>query len=266
MVYIKTPGAFILILFWIIPSCVKNTATIEYTAGDSTQVITTAQDTVKKGEPITITANAPNTNSTVQWTVLPSDSTVVVPNGNQVKIYFNLPGVYQITANFFSPANAATPYDSSRYTVIVNDSLYTPPPFDDGFDTIQLAGDPVIIVPNLLPGDSGLAIIVQTVKLYSCSAYLTAYGFGMNGPPLSTIEFLLKGTEIIENVGHCIGNQIPAATNPVIIPPTNGIYSISVERDQQTYSGTLTVSDSAYTFSWNYTSGVTISTKQIKKK
>ncbi|HEY1871091.1 MAG TPA: hypothetical protein VGG71_08540 [Chitinophagaceae bacterium] len=140
-------------------------------------------------------------------------------------------------------------------------------PVDDGLDTLQLAGDQLIIVSTLAGGDSGLAIVAQSVKLYDCSPYLTAYGMGLNGTsPLSTISFEFNSAEVIVNTGNCTGGKKPAQSLNTIIPPTNGFYTVTASLNQVNYSGSLTVTSTEYTFTWNYTSGVTISPLQIKKK
>ncbi len=141
---IKLAGLFCLILFGIMPSCIKNTATIEYLSGNSNQ-IPAPLNPVKQGEPFIITAVLPDSNASVRWTIRPSDNTDLTFNGNQAMISISLAGTYAITANFYSPSNNATPFDSSNYTIIVNDSIYTAPPVGSGLDTVQLAGDQIVL-------------------------------------------------------------------------------------------------------------------------
>lgn len=249
----------------VMPACIKNTVSVDYVGTKKTPEIILPKPIVKKGEPFVVSTNEDDPNTVIKWAIRPSYGTVLIPYGSEVTINISVAGSYLITASFYSPADTVKAFDSTHSTIIVNDSVYSAPPIGSGLDTVSLTG--ALTIVSSAHGDSGLAIIAQTVNLYNCSPYLTAYGMGLYGPtPLSSIGFDFNGAEVVEGTGNCGGVQQPAISLTTLIPPANGFYTITANLDQVNYEGSLTVSDTAYTFTWPYTSGITISPLQIKKK
>lgn len=261
MRYLKAVSLICLVLFGIMPSCVKNTATIEYVANKPTHALILQKDTVKKGEPFFAFATPPDSNSTTRWTIRPSDGTVIIPNGNQANISIYLAGIYVITANFYSPSDPLNAYDSSHYTVTVNDSVYSPS-VGSGLDTVQLFGDQLNFTP-VYTADSGFKFIMRTSRVYKCSPYLTAYQAGGTGIGDITMNF--GSAEVIQDTGGCSGARNPVILNLPIDPLPIGVHTISIFFVGITYQGLVNVTDSNLTFTWNYTNSVVISPLQIKK-
>ena len=265
MKYFKPFVIACLTLTMVIPACIKNTVSVNYTGTKKTPEIILPKPIVKRGEPFTVSTNAPDPATVIKWAIRPSASTVLIPYGNELFVSISASGTYLLTANFYTPADTVTAYDSTHTTITVNDSVYTAPPIGSDLDSVQLTGDQLTIISSA-HGDSGLAIIAQTVNLYNCSPYLTAYGMGLYGPaPPSSIGFNFNGAEVVEGKGNCGGVKSPAISLTTLIPPTNGFYTITANLNQVNYEGSLTVSDSAYTFTWPYTSGIVISPLVIKK-
>ena len=267
MNYYKLLALIFLILFGIMPSCVKNTATTEYTSGNANQNLTSLSP-VKKGEPFVISAVLPDSNASVRWTIRPSDSTDLVAQGNQVKILINLAGSYVITANFYSAFNTVIPYDSNIYNIVVKDSakdsISLPPPPSD-YDTLSLAGVELLLSPVSTAGGF-LTLLVQTTNVYACTSYISEYGILTDASsPTSVIHFTFNSGIVAESTTDCNGPGKPAFNNSQLMPLEIGLHPFLVSLNQVNYQGTLNVTDSDYTFNWLYSSGVTISPLQIKK-
>jgi hypothetical protein len=257
------PAALIcLVLFGIMLSCVKNTARIEYAASISNRNLVPLNP-VKKGEPFVIFPLLPDSNATVRWTIRPSDSTQLSTNGNQVTISIFLAGSYVITANFYAPSNTVSPYDSSIYTIIVNDSVYTPQVRSE-YDTVLLNGKEITLVPISISGT--LEVIAKTAIKYNCTSYITAIGFfqGTNTPQ-TTIVFFFDSARIAISNADCGGVKNSATISIRLDSLANGFHPIYVELNRILYQGSVDVTDSNYTFTWPYSSGAIISPLQIKK-
>ncbi len=92
---------------------------------------------------------------------------------------------------------------------------------------------------------------VQTVNLYNCTPFLAAYSFdGLNGNSL----LLYSEGEVVEGSG-CNGAKNHAVSYLFFGPLNNGTYNISAVLNGVTYQGSLTVTATNYTFTWNYSSG-----------
>ena len=256
--------AYCIFLFILmgIAACVKNKGSIEYNR--STNVLTISKPIIKKGEPLFVSTKAADSNSLIRWAIKPSDGALIVPDGNQATIYIILPGIYLITAKYYPLSDTTKAYDSSNSSIIVNDSIYTAQAVGSNFDTVALAGDQLTLIP-ISASDASFVLLVKTARLYNCSPYITAYG---GGPITSTsIDFDFKSAEVVEGNGNCAGGKIPAIAFITLTPNpfSPGMFSVAADFDQVHYDGSLTATDSNYTFTWNYTSGIIISPLQIKK-
>jgi hypothetical protein len=83
---------------------------------------------------------------------------------------------------------------------------------------------------------------------------------GLNGTSL----FLYKEGEVVEGSG-CNGAKNHAFLYLFYAPLNNGTFTISAELNSITYQGSLTVTDTDYIFTWNYSSGIMITPLQIKR-
>ena len=248
------------------PACIKNTVNIEFTGNKRGITVILSKLNVKRGEPFYASVNVPDSNSSVKWTIKPSDSTQIIPAGKQATIYIALSGSYRITANFYSPADTVNAYDSSNSTIIVNDSIYTAPPSNSGIDTISISGDQITLKPITF-SDTGLVIMANTTRLYNCTSYIQGFEI-LPGPPgpTSTITLDFNSAWIEDIPGNCQG-ALNTAYGIVGFNTffENGIHPFKANLNQVNYVGSLTVTDTAYTFAWNYTSGITISPLHIKR-
>ncbi|HEY4967213.1 MAG TPA: hypothetical protein VII28_12480, partial [Puia sp.] len=68
-----------------------------------------------------------------------------------------------------------------------------------------------------------------------------------------------------EGKGDCGGEKDQAYAYMPINTLAAGVYKVTANLNQVNYQGSLTVTDTDYTFSWNYTSGIIISPLHIKK-
>jgi hypothetical protein len=232
-------------------------------------LITLSKPNIKRGEQLFATTNIGNSNSIIRWTVRPSAYVQVLPASSHATAIFALAGAYQITASYYSASDTSVAYDSSRASIIVTDSIFSPPPvIGSNTDTVTLEGDQITLRPIIASGDSGLIMSAQTSNLYNCSAYITAYGWGYG--PNQSLLFLFNSAEVVESKSDCDGIRNPAIsylffTPAIYTPLSNGTYSLLANFNQVDYQGSLTVTDTDYIFTWNYTSGIIISPLHIKK-
>jgi hypothetical protein len=236
---------------FVLPACVKNAGSIQTTGTGSKSDLTLSKSDLKRGEQLIASTNQTNPNAVVKWTTYPATNTVVVPANNQAGAIFAQAGSYRITASYYNASDTSVAYDSSSAPVIVNDSISSPSVIPDGLDSVSLTGDQLILSP----------ISVQTVNLYNCTPFLAAYSFdGLNGNSL----LLYSGGEVVEGSG-CNGAKNPAVSYLFYSPLNIGTYNISAVLNNVTYNGSLTVTATDYIFTWNYSSGITISPLQIKR-
>jgi hypothetical protein len=253
---------FVLLLFIAFyTSCKKNVNADHTTNGIS--VLTLSKTTVKRGEQLLVSTNLSDANSKIKWTVFPSGSSNVSSANKEAGAIFAFAGTYRITASYYAPSDTSVAYDSSSSPIVVTDSFYTPTSNGMNVDTASLAGDQIILIP-VKASDSVFVMLAQTNNLYNCTPYLTAYGAG--GDFSSSLLFDFRSVEVVEGTGECNGAKNPAIAYIFFNPAANGTYNFSAFFNQVTYQGTLTVTDTDYTFTWNYTTGILISPLQIKKQ
>ena len=237
----------------------------------SKPVVTLSKSTVKIGEPVIATTNS---NVVVRWSVKESPiNTWISSSENKSVIIFSVPGTYAVTANYFLDSTASSSYDSSASSVIVTDSIY------NDSSAVQVHCLSILAIPlnandqiSLTPvsyTDTGLVLIAHTQNTYGAlyprlaytqvSNITTGYAFSFSNiitypcaipnPPATA----LPGTAIISFGGY---NQ----------PLQNGTSDVTFNLNGTIYKGILTVTSASCTFSWNYTSGVTISPLIIQKQ
>ena len=260
---VKTSIVIGLCLLSVIPACVKNSASTGYTGSTNSSKLVLSKSVVERGEPLLASTTKPDANAIIRWSVYPENKTVILPTNNQAAIFINNPGSHQVKANYYLPSDTTIAYDSSNSTITVIDSTYTPPPIGSDFDTASLAGDQLTLIPTSSM-DSGLVILVKTNRLYNCYPYLTAYG-GMRGSGISSLGFDFSSAEVVEGKGDCAGIKNPAYAYMPLNELATGIYTINAYLNDTSYQGSLTVTDTDYTFTWNYSSGIIISPLHVKR-
>ncbi len=251
--------SFLIIIFYT--SCQKNVNADQNTKGNS--VLTLSKTTVKRGEPLLVSTNLSDASSKIKWTVFPAGNSNLSPANKEAGAIFAVAGSYRITASYYNPTDTLVAYDSSSSPVTVTDSFYTPSSNGMNVDTASLAGDQIMLIP-VKATDSVFVMLMQTKNLYNCTPYLTAYGAG--GSFSSSLLFDFRSAEVVEGTGDCNGAKNPAIAYIFFSPAANGTYNFSAYFNYTTYQGSLTVTDTDYTFTWNYSSGVIISPLQIKKQ
>jgi hypothetical protein len=263
MKHVQAAGITCLSLIVMATACVKNTSGTGYTGRKTSSTMVLSKLTIKKGEPLLVSTDKPDLNSIIKWKIYPAINTVILPNDNQAAIFITHAGPHQVTANYYLPSDTTIAYDSSNSTIIVNDSTYTPPPPGDGLDTASIAGDQITLIPTSSL-DSGLVILANTTRLYNCYPYLTAYGWTQGGI-VSSLDFDFGSVEVVEGKRDCGGRKDQAFAYMPINELAAGVYTVTANLNQVSYQGSLTVTDTDYTFTWNYTSGIIISPLKIKK-
>lgn len=230
----------------------------------SKSTLTLSNEIVQIGEPLAVASNAAGTNLVTKWSVSPSGESWISPSDNKSVILFSGAGNYTITATYFTDSSAVTPYDSSSSTVVVKDNIY-----GDGMAhclAIALApintNDQITLTPVSYT-DSALVLLVHTQQLY-----------GANYPSLGNNELTDKASEGY-NFSFSSVYQYPcngATFAPV--PATgilsfkglsNGIHKIAFSLNGNNYTGSVTVTDTDCTFTWNDASGIIISPLHILK-
>jgi hypothetical protein len=251
----------VLLLFEMDIACKKNS--VDSNTKGSSQ-LTLSKSSVKRGERLTASVNSVKPGSKIKWTIFPDAGSQLSPANSKAAAMFATGGSYRITASYYTLKDSLVAYDSISAPVSVNDSISSYPiytPIDDGLDTASLEGDELTIIPASA-SDSGFLLWVKTKKMYNCTPYLVAYGGEWEDSKSLT---LYKWGEVVEGSTDCAGVKNPAIGYLFYQPFKNGSYDVTVILNQITYHGAVTVTDSDYTFTWNYTGGVIISPLQIKK-
>lgn len=223
-----------------------------------------SQSLVKKGQALIASLPAGVSASAIHWTVFPSSVTHLTAAGNQAVILFANSGSYTITAAYGGKDSVFA--DSASGVVNVSDSVYTPVP-GPTFDTLSLAGEQVNLTPTS-DSNGHLIFFAQSAKNYDCSPSTFIYSMeaGAGGNGGLSVRFY---NVVTESGGGCNGIKSPAYSylflNTLLSGWADGTYPLSVLVNGTTYTGSVTLSATNYTFSWNYQSGVTLSPLQIKR-
>jgi hypothetical protein len=225
-------------------------------------LITLSKASIKRGEQVYATADMANGSSIVKWTVRPSNYAQVLSSNASAIAIFAIAGKYQITASYYSSADTTLAYDSSIAPIVVTDSIFLASTVVSTTDSLIISADQIALTP-VFASDSGLVMSAQTSDLYNCSAYITAYGWEQGQ---STVGFLFNSAEAVESIGNCNGARNPAISYIFFTALANGTYSVSANYKQVNYQGSLTVTDTDFTFYWNYTTGIVISPLNIKRQ
>jgi hypothetical protein len=253
MTYSSKVGLIILVIIVALLSCTKDSK-----SDKKSSPLNVSSTNVQRGEPLLASTNLAG-NVLTKWAVYPSTNATLIPANNQAEALFAYAGTYRITASYFTASDTTIAYDSSSAQIDVNDTIYAPRP--DGRDSVGLVGDEIVLVP-ISATDSGLVLMAKTKGLYSCTPYLT--GFGWTDGPNMDIDF--NGAQVVERKTDCMGAQNPAISYLFFTPIPPGTYTITAHLNFTDYQGTLTVNNTYYLFNWNYSNGVTISPTILKKQ
>jgi hypothetical protein len=215
---------------------------------------------IKRGEQVMATAAPLGATDIVKWSLKPGANGKVISSGKNATAIFATAGNYQIVADYYTAGDTLNPYVNSTAVVTVNDSVYQP--VINGTDTVALHGGSILISP-LLASDSGLIVSAQTSVIYNCSAYITAESW-QAAPP--QVNFWFDNALVVQDNPDCQGTTSPAISLLLLESMPNGTFPVNAFYEGISYQGSLTVTDTDYTFSWGYTSGVIIWPLQIKRQ
>ena len=202
---------------------------------------------IKKGEPVSFKFSQAPDGSTVIWTVIPSDYVQINPAGNAATIQFSNAGVYSVNANYSNFKGSTN--------VSVQDSIYNPG--GGGTPTYEpLTGDQIFITVSRMDsmGISGLDFRYITEKKYQCLNHTLLFDNNFSG---QNLQVVFKSV-MIPSIEFCTTGEDYASSGTAWYPIEDGTHGFEVVLDGKTYSGSFVKSGYTYTFTWPYSSGVTI--------
>jgi len=188
-----------------------------------------------------------------EWTVSPNDGIKIYPGELSAKILFTQPGRYIVTASAKTGGQVFTD------TVRVIDSPYIPPYSYYGSD---FAADDIITLEPLSFRDDVLVFHAVGKKTYSCLSF-----FEYKNNSTSTAVSMDLGVPSAAAV-LCMVGPYPAPSSLIYTRGyANGTHPVTIRLGSSlsTYTGTLTVTDDQYTFSWPDNIPVVIAPKQIDR-
>ncbi|HVS97038.1 MAG TPA: hypothetical protein VHE54_11160 [Puia sp.] len=260
-----------LLFSWVLFSCNKD-GSRNTTASQGNAKLSLSSASVQKGQPMVASLPSGVAALSVRWSISPSAAVHVTPGKGQAMVLFANPGQYKVTAYYGSDSTASG--DSSTGVVYVADSVYVPPPPPSG-DTLSLAGDQILIAP-VADSAGNLVLLVRSVNSGPCFpsfVYTEEIGPNVPGPITITLHEVVSGS-----VGDCNGALNPATSYIFLNPQQNtklpnGTYPFQVNVNRipfqnasnTSYQGTLVVTDTGDSFTWPYSSGVTIAPLQISR-
>jgi hypothetical protein len=202
---------------------------------------------IKKGEPVYFKFSQAPEGSTVQWRVAPSNDVQINASGNTASIQFSNACSYNVSATF-GKVNGST-------NVNVIDSIYNPG--GGGTPTYEpLTGDQIFITVSRTDsmGISGLSFRYITEKKYQCLNHTLLYDNNFSEPNLQVVfkSVMIPATE------YCTSGEDFASGGTSWYPVSEGSHGFEVILDGNTYTGSFVKSGETYTFTWPYTSGVTL--------
>ena len=249
---------FSCVLAGVFTACKKNSNSVSQ-AG---LLMTLSKSSAKLEEPVYASTNVNDIgHGVIRWSVSPSSNSWLSSSSGKSVILFSNPGQYTVTANYFSDSAAQVPSDSSSSPITVNDSLFTDTvAYCNVAESVPLvSGDQVMLTPlNSL--DTGLVLLAHTQEFYPnvpvINYTITSFGQGSYTFGFNSIE---------EFPCYANNGPTPATTILYLGQLANGTYSLQFSLLGANYSGTLSVTNTDFSFTWNYTSGVLISPLEISK-
>ncbi|MEI7982061.1 MAG: hypothetical protein WCI71_10440 [Bacteroidota bacterium] len=201
---------------------------------------------IKKGEPVSFKFSQAPEGSTVIWTVVPFDNVQINPTGNLATIQFSNAGVYSVNASYSNFKGSTN--------VSVLDSIYNPGSGTPIYE--PLTGDQIFITVSATDsmGFSGLIFRYITEKNYQCLNHTLLFDNNFSG---QNLQVVFKSV-MIPSIEYCTSGEDNASGATCWFPITDGNNGFEVILDGKTYTGSFRKNGGTYTFTWPYTSGVTI--------
>jgi len=260
--------ALILIAFVIngckkseLPAVPKNKLSTNSLFADSSQMpkLTASQLTTTKYAPDTLTITGLSASDTVHWSITPpGHATILEKSRSRYIVSFDLEGLYTIKAIVNGTDTLST---SLRVDSVSSTPYTTNIPFAEG--------DQILVIPSLFKSASADSTFItfraKTTKTYPCINSFINSNWGIDLNNNFSVDFM----DIEQpNNNLCMGPGTLAinmpflqnAQNPYMV---NGIYPLAITFKGTTYKGNIKVSPHDIKFDWNYTSGVTFSTKKL---
>jgi hypothetical protein len=203
---------------------------------------------VKRGEPVNFKLSQVPDTIAVQWSVTPSTEVKIIATGNTASVLFGTAGSYSV--------NAAYDSITANIQVSVQDSIYSQGS-NDPFTNVPLTGDQIFITVSKFDSTalSGLNFRFITEKKYKCLNHTLMFDNIFSGQDLK-IDFK---SVFIPSDKFCATGEDFASSGTAWYPVSTGDHTFAVVLDGKTYTGSFIKTGSSYTFTWPYTSGVTIS-------
>ena len=202
---------------------------------------------IKKGEPVNFKFSKAPDGSTVQWSVVPDKEVQLCASGNTASMLFCKAGSYNVNANYGTLEGSVE--------VSVQDSIYNPGGGGSSSNE-PLTGDQIFITVTKVDsmGVNGLDFSYITEKKYKCLNHTLMFDNIFSGQDLK-VDFK---SVFIPSDEFCTSGEDYAYSGTSWYPIALGSHVFEVVLDGKTYTGSFIKSGSTYTFTWPYTSGVTI--------
>jgi len=248
-------------LLFTINACTKT--------GYTTEHLDATRATVKIGQNDSLELVGATATDSIQWSVTPSGSNSIYHVHNHAIVSFNSAGNYTVTATVIGGA-------AYTYLITVTNEVYNPnptPPANDAAKHISIAGDQITLSSHYAKSSKSDSAYVyftaQTTNTYTCSNSLLNYTHSLNGSGHFSINFIDMFQPASSN---CQAGNTTITSPPIPFLQTiqntylaNGTYPLSVGLNGVTYTGSVTVTATDVTFTWTYTSGVTITPMHITR-
>lgn len=206
----------------------------------------------------------------VKWTVTPSDNCLMFHNSNKASVLFYKAGTYVVSAT--DPGHAPL----TKTITVLNESYYppvtdNPPPPPAQHDTttiIPVAGD-LSITPTLwkLPNTDSLDVIftINSVNTYPCgnSSFNLQQSQFNNNFAIDIPNVLQPGPSACAKPNQPIMARVeffPQVNSPVVVGTS---YPLTIKVAGTTYTGSMAYGHGYVDITWNYTSGVTFTSKHV---
>jgi len=202
---------------------------------------------IKKGEPVSFKLTEAPDGSNVTWSVSPSTDVKINSNGNTASILFSNAGAFTINASYGTL--------KGNTTVSVQDSIYNPGGGDPSTN-VPLTGDQIFVTVSKVDSMalSGLSFQFITAKKYKCLNHTLLFDNTISGQDLK-VDFK---SIFIPSDSFCSAGEDYASSGTSWYPIAAGSHALTIVIDGKTYIGSFVKSGSTYTFTWPYTTGVTI--------
>lgn len=250
---------FVLSIILVFVSCKKDANDVVTPQPQTVFTIAaTKTQGIKKDESVTFNTD-PVIKDSVTWTVSPSAGVDVNTGGSKAVIVFNKAGSYVVSAKSgtLTVSKNVSVVDSTLADVL-NQPLYALKSLDAA-DEIKLSLD-----ANTLGQNTYVDIEAITTKSYSCVNNLLKDSLN---PSTSINRELFYQGVLTPNAQNCSGGQAPAKTLLRTMKiKDNDIHGFFVYLNGKKYTGSFVRSaNGEVTFTWPYTSGVTISPLVLPK-